>query len=44
MEVSEFNANSVDPDQTQRPVASGLCLHCLSMSLLWDARLKWVKG
>ena len=31
-------ANSVGPDQT-----SGLGLHCLPVSLLWDARLKWVK-
>ena len=23
--------------------ASDLGLHCLPMSLLWDARLKWVK-
>ena len=30
-------ANSVDPDQTPRSAASDLGLHCLSMSLLWDA-------
>ena len=24
--------------------ASDLGLHCLPMSLLWDARLKWVNG
>ena len=29
---------SVDPDQTPS-VASGLCLHCLPKSLLWNARL-----
>ena len=36
-------ANSVDPDQTPRSAASNLGLHCVPMSLLWDARLKWVK-
>ena len=25
-----------------RSVVSDLGLHCLSMSLLWDARFKWV--
>ena len=29
-----FNANSVDPDQTPRSVASDLGLHCLQMSYL----------
>ena len=38
-----FNANSVDPDQTPHSAASDLCLDCLRMSLLWDARVKWVK-
>ena len=42
IEIPVFNANSVDPDQTPRSVASDLGLHCLPMSLLWDARLKWV--
>ena len=37
-----FNANSVDPDQTPQNAASDLVLHCLPMSLLWDARLKLV--
>ena len=36
--MSELNENGVDPDQT-----SDLGLHCLPMSLLWDARLEWVK-
>ena len=36
------NANSVDPDQTSRSVASDLGLHCLPMSHLWDTRHKWV--
>ena len=35
-------ANSVDPDQMRRS-ASDLGLHCLPMSLLGDARHKWVK-
>ena len=44
--ISELNANSVDSDQTPRSAAfnavSDLGLHCLPMSLLWDARLKCV--
>ena len=43
VEISETNANSVDRDQTPRSAASDLGLHCLPVSLLWDARLKWVK-
>ena len=39
--IPVLNANSVDPDQTPRSVASDLGLHCLPMSLLWDARHKW---
>ena len=38
--ISELNANSADPDQTPR---SDLGLQCLRVSLLWDARHKWVK-
>ena len=41
--ISEINANRVDPDQTPRSVASDLGLHCLSVSLLWETRHKWVK-
>ena len=41
--MSKVNANSAEPDQTPRSAASDLGLHCLSMSLLWDARLKWIK-
>ena len=37
------NANSVDPDQMPHSAASDLGLHYLPMSLLWEARLKWVK-
>ena len=42
VEISELNANSVDPDQTPRSAASDLGLQCLPVYLLWDARLKWV--
>ena len=38
-----FIANSVDPDQRMRSTASDLGLHCLPVSLLWDARHKCVK-
>ena len=37
IEIPVFNANSVDPDQTQRS-ASDPGLHCLPMSLLRDTR------
>ena len=43
IEIPIFNANSVDPDQTPRSAASDRGQHCLSISLLWDARHKWVK-
>ena len=45
IEIPVFNANSIDPDQTPPSAASDRGLHCLPMSLLWDARLmvKWVK-
>ena len=43
VENSELKANSAHPDQTPRSVASDLGLHYFPMSLLWDARLKWVK-
>ena len=43
-ETPVLNANSVDPGQTPRSVASDLGLLCLPMSLKWDARLKWVKA
>ena len=36
------NLCSVDPNRTPRSAASDLGLHCLPMSLLLDARLKWV--
>ena len=41
--MSELKANSVGPDQMPRSAASELGLHCLPMSLLWNARRKWVK-
>ena len=37
-----LQANSGDPDQTPRSVASDLGLHCLNMSHKKDARLKQV--
>ena len=43
VEISELYANSVDPDQTPHSAASDLSLHCLPMSLLSEARYKWVK-
>ena len=41
-EISGRNANIVDSDQTPHSVASDLDLHCLSVSLLWDAGPIWV--
>ena len=38
-----FNANSVDSGHTSHSAASDLGLHCLQMSLLWDAWHRWVK-
>ena len=43
IEITVFNANSVDPDQTPRSAASDLGLHCLLVFLLWGAMHKWVK-
>ena len=34
LELSELNANNVDPDQTPRSAVSDLELRCLLMSLL----------
>ena len=39
----ELFANSGDPDQTSRSVASDLGLHCLPITLLGVSRLQWVK-
>ena len=36
--IPEFNANSVDPDQTPQNAVPDLSLHCLSMSLYRDLR------
>ena len=44
IEIAVLNTTSVDPAQTPNSAASDLGLHCLQMSLLWDARHKWVKG
>ena len=38
-----LKANSEDSDQTPRCAAFDLGLHCLPMSILWDAWHKWVK-
>ena len=43
IEISVFNENNVDPDQTPRSAASDLALHYLSVILLGVSRLKWVK-
>ena len=42
IEIHVLNANSVNLDQTPRSAESDQSLHCLPMSLLWDARHKWV--
>ena len=42
IEIPVSNANSMDSDQTPRYAASDLGLHCLPVSLLWNARHKWV--
>ena len=39
----KLHASRVDPNQRPRSAVSDQGLHCLPMSLLWDARLKWVK-
>ena len=43
LEIPVYNANRVYPGRTPRSVASNLGLRYLQMSLLWDARHKWVK-
>ena len=43
IEIPVLHANTVDPDQRPRSMASDPGLHCLPISLLWDARHKWVK-
>ena len=43
IEISELNANILDTGQRSHSAASDLGLHCLPMSILWDAKLKWVK-
>ena len=42
--IPVLNANRVDPDLIPRSAESDLCLHCLPMSLLWDAMHKWVNN
>ena len=43
IEIPVINTNIVDSDQTPRSAASDRGLHCLPMSLFWEARHKWVK-
>ena len=38
-EISDLNANSIDPDQRPHSEASDLGLDCLPMFLLWASRL-----
>ena len=38
IDITVFNANSVDSDQTPCYAAPDLGLNCLPMFLLWDAR------
>ena len=40
--MAKLFANSGDPDQTPRPAASDLGLHCLPITLLRVSRLQWV--
>ena len=40
--IFQLNANRVDPDQTPQNAASDKGILCLPMSLLRDARYKWV--
>ena len=40
--MAKLFANSGDPDQTPRSVASDLGLHCLPVTLLRVSRLQWV--
>ena len=42
IELPVFNVNSLDLDQTPRSVASDIGPHCLSMSVLYNTRHKWV--
>ena len=43
IEISIYNANSVDPDQTHS-LASDLGLHYLPVTILGLSKLKWVKS
>ena len=41
---SVINANRVEPNQTPRSAASDMGLHCLPVSILGDARHKWINS
>ena len=43
IEITELNASFVETGQRSHSAASDLGLHCLPMSILWDAKHKWVK-
>ena len=43
VEVPALNANRRDPGGMPCSSASDLVIHCLQVSLLWDAKHKWVK-
>ena len=43
IEISVFNANSVDPDKMPHSVVSDLGLYCFPFTLSGVFRLKWVK-
>ena len=42
IESPVLNINSVNPNQTPRSAASDLGLHCLPISLLWNASHKLI--
>ena len=44
IEIPVLIANNVEPDQMPHSAASDQGLHCLPMSLVWDARHKWVNN
>ena len=42
IDIPVVYANGVDPDQTPQNAASDLGLHCLPVSILWDAMHKLI--
>ena len=43
IEIPTLDANSVDPDQTPRSMASDLGLHCLQRSHVWELDINGLK-